>query len=192
MRRFDDVEPNVDSVWSRGGAGHSSELTRERVPYQYALRALGAYLDERRANSINLLEAEGGFAVRYQPQRNLPDTVLVRVEYPELKELSAELERRRRRKSFPFGSKESAGPNSYENVLRALGYELDEVQAYSILIDEIDDGMVITYQYLSPHEGFNARKRMVILGSDAMQAVLQDAEARREHRKHGILSLLAS
>jgi hypothetical protein len=33
---------------------------------------------------------------------------------------------------------------------------------------------------------------MVILGSDAMQAVLQDAEARREHRKHGILSLLAS
>jgi hypothetical protein len=191
MRRFDDNEPYADPLWAR--AGTAIELPRDRVAYQSALRALGAFLDERGAHCINLLEAEDGFAVRYQPHPGSPETILVRIDGKELLSLSNELDHRRRRKAFRFGAKEHAEDHrTYENVLRALGYELDQVQAYSILIDEIDDGMVVTYQYLNPQEGFNARKRMVILGGEAMNGVLVDAESRREQRKHGILSLLAS
>jgi hypothetical protein len=192
MRRFDDQEPCADPLWNRGTA---IDLPGERVPYQAALRALGAFLDERGASSINLLEAESGFAVRYQAHSGSPDTTLVRLDGEELLSLSSELERRRRRgRGFFFGGgKEQPEENrTYENILRALGYELDQVQAYSILVDEIDDGMVVTYQYLNPREGFNARKRMVILGGEAMRNVLEDAQSRREQRKHGILTLLAS
>jgi hypothetical protein len=192
MRRFDDTpESYPDTLWNH--AGTAAQLPHDRVIYQSALRTIGAYLDECGACNINLLEAEKGFAMRYQPHRGSPDTVLVRMDENEIKDLTVELERRRRWGSFRLGHKgPGSGKPTYENMLRALGYELDQVLAYSILVDEIDDGMVVTYQYLNPQEGFNARKRMVILGSEVMHAVLEDAQVRREHRKHGIVTLLAS
>jgi len=190
MRRFDDHESYGDPRWAM--VGSAVKLPGDRVPYQSVLRALGTFLDDRAASGINLLETEGGFAVRYQPDKRTPQTVLVTMNADEVASLAAEVDRRRRRKAFHFGGGNAGEHRTYENILRALGYELDQVQAYSILVDEIDEGMVVTYQYLNPQEGFNARKRMVILGTDAMKSVLEDAQARREQRKLGILTLLAS
>lgn len=186
MRNHDDTEMYADPLWHRVS---NTTQSQNRVPYQATLRALGAYLDHEEARRINLLEENGGFAVRYQPDRDHPDSVMVHWENHALLSISHERQQKRRRQSM-FGRAGQA-KTTYENVLRALGYELDVVEAYSILVDEIDDGMVVTYQYLNPTEGFNAKKRMVILGSDVMKSVLQDAEARREQRKHGVLSLLA-
>jgi hypothetical protein len=161
-----------------------------RVSYQVALRSLGAYLDERNVTRLNVLESNTGFAVRYQPQPEQPETEFVHLSYHDLLSLNGQLEQKRRRRAFSFAKQENE-KNTYENILRALGYELDAVEAYSLLIDEINEGMLITYQYFRPNEGFNARKRMVILGADAVRTVLEDAEARRERRKSGVLSLLA-
>ena len=105
--------------------------------------------------------------------------------------MSRELERKRKRRPFHLGHQEEPVGTGYENILRALGYELDQVEAYSLLIDELDEGLVVTYQYLRPTEGFSARKRMVILGAEALQSVVEDARSRREQRKLGILNLLA-
>jgi hypothetical protein len=194
MMRYNE-EPEVygDPLWSRAGSTINShgEVQTDRISYQTALRALGSFLDQHKARRINLLEAGDGFAVRYQETANSPDYVMARLPHAELVSVAAELERKRKRMSFPFGGRDAGTRANYENVLRALGYELDHVEAYSLLVDEIDDGMVVTYQYLKPSEGFNARKRMVILGTDAMHAVLADAQARREQRKHGVLTLLA-
>lgn len=191
MRRFDDHESYADPRWAH--VGSAVKLPGDRVPYQSVLRALGSLLDEHGASSINLLEAENGFAVRYQPHRGSPETVLAQYNEEGLKNLAGDVDRRRRRKAFHFGGGGgSTERRTYENILRAIGYELDQVQAYSILLDETDDGMVVTYQYLNPQEGFNARKRMVILGTEAMRGVLDDAQSRREQRKLGILTLLAS
>lgn len=160
---------------------------QDRVPYQTTLRVLGSFLDEERARRINLMEVADGFAARYQHDRDNPDSILARFTFPEISKLERDLAGRRRGRFNRSGSTQSA----YENILRALGYELDDAGAYSILVDEIDEGMVVTYQYLKPTEGFNARKRMVIMGAEAMQSVLDAAHARREQRLAGILTLLA-
>jgi hypothetical protein len=187
MKTFDHDKVSADPLWSH--RGQPVEHLERRITYQSALRAVGAYLDEHGARRINLLESGDGFAVRYQPQRDTPDSVLVLLSTDKLLDLSAQPERKRRR--GPFGLSTSIEHGAYENVLRALGFELDQVHAYSILVDEIDEGMVVTYQYLKPAEGFNARKRMVILGAAAMQSVLNDAKSRREQRERGDLALLA-
>lgn len=186
MRKQIDSPVYSDPIWPR--AAHAGEQ-RTRVPYQAALRAVGAYLDQRDAKRINLLEDTSGFAVRFQPQPDQPECVMVRLDNSQLLSLSSELERKRRR-TIRLRSGEKVRM-SYENVLRALGHEFDMLDAYTVLVDEFDGGMVVTYQYLNPSEGFNAQKRMVILGPEAMQSVLDSAEARREQRKQGLLTLLA-
>lgn len=188
MRRSDELDGFPDPTARR--AGSPVDLPRDRIAYQSVLRSLGAHLDDLGARRINLLETEDGYAVRYQPDPRKPEIVLLHMSMHDLLILAEELERKRRRKAL-FGSKTDTAGKTYENVLRALGYELDQAEAYSILVDEIDEGMLVTYQYLNPIEGFNARKRMVILGSNAVHSVLSDAESRREQRKRGIMTMLA-
>ncbi len=190
--RSHDEEREGDSPWHRGvdPGNQEYEVISERVPYQAVLRALGSWLDDRRAKRVNVLEAMGGFAVRYQLDSANADTESFFLAYNRLLSLADELENRRKRRAFPRLGRE-APQATYENLLRALGYELDGIDAYSILIDEVDEGMLVTYQYLRPTEGFQARKRMVILGPEAVQSVLEDARARREYWKSGVFALLA-
>jgi hypothetical protein len=63
-------------------------------------------------------------------------------------------------------------------VFRALGFELDALDAYSILVDELEDGFLVTY-HLNPHESYMLRKHMVILRRNEMFQVLSAADARR-------------
>lgn len=179
--------PTPDPRWEHLPDGES------RPSYQNSLRALGQYLDRQGAQRVNLLEEVNGYTVRYQLQRDHPDSVFVRLSHDEIPTVATHAEGRKRRGLFGRGRDEhGSSTQTYENVLRALGYELDQVEAYSLLIDEVDEGMLVTYQYLRPTEGFTTRKRMVILGDDAVRAVVEEAEQRREQRKQGVLSLLAS
>ena len=192
MTDQDTVEIYADPLWTRVGSNvnNHAQVSRERVPYQATLRAIGARLDGMRVCRINLLEVADGFMIRYQESQDDSQLSLLHCEHRELLSLSTELEHKRKRKGFSFSQKESS-VGTYENVLRALGFELDQAEAYSLLIDELDDGMVVTYQYLRPSEDFQARKRMVILGAEAMAAVIEDAKSRRDNGKRGGMSLQA-
>lgn len=192
MKGYDEsgAQPAIGSQFLSGPFDIPTEFRRERFPYQNSLRAVGAYLDERNAHRINVIEAADGFAVRYQLAATDPDSILARLSSQELSEREQDGGGGWKRRSFPF-ARNTHEAATYENILRALGYELDYVEAYSLLIDELEEGIVVTYQYLKPTEGFNARKRMVILGSEALDAVLDDARSRREQRKRGVLTLLA-
>jgi hypothetical protein len=184
-----ELEPVLpsDRVYTMAAVGETPEgLRRERVPYEFTLRALGAMLDERESVRIHVLEVINGFMMRYCLAPSDSALYTHRATHAELLELSAAVESRRHRKVFPFGFR--LGQNArgtYEDALRALGSELDTMKAYSILIDETDEGFLVTYQYLNPAQGFMVRKRMAFLGREAISQARQEARSRRKEHSGG-------
>lgn len=184
-----DFEAVSDPLWHRLHDATKSAEKGEKPSYQELLRCVGQFFDAHEASRIHVLEVIDGFSVRYQTGDTPDSTRTAHLTETALARTGRDLETRRRRLSFHFGRR--AEEADYEDILRALGYELDVVRAYSLLIDELDDGIVVTYQFLKPTEGFNVRKRMVILGQEAMRSVVADAHHRREQRSKGVLTLLA-
>ncbi len=193
MTENESLEVYGDPLWTRASSSVASpgDTNRERVPYQATLRAIGAHMDDIDASRINLLEVADGFMVRYEGKGTDGELAVVHLRHTDLLSLTHELERKRKRRPFSLFQANQEPGGSYENILRALGFELDQAEAYSLLIDELDDGMIVTYQYLRPSEGFQARKRMVILGTDAMEAVIESAKDRRDQPVGSGMSLLA-
>ena len=67
----------------------------------------------------------------------------------------------------------------YQDVLRAIGCELDRAEAYSITIDELDQGVFVSYVEPDLEEGYVGTKRMALLGPDEIGAVVEEARTRR-------------
>jgi hypothetical protein len=164
-------------------SGEWEEMVRQRGTYEGALRTIGAYLEVVGAHHVSIVEAVDGFDIRHEQSDRNTDLELRHVGY---REISA-LDRERRKERRPFGLGARRGKRRYGDTLRALGHELDVAKAYSLLVDEVDDGFLVTYQYLRPSQGFLVRKRMVFLDTDSVARVLDDAGGRREG-----FSLLAS
>jgi hypothetical protein len=165
-----------------GMAGRSVE---EKVSYQPTLRAVGKYLDERSSCRLNVLELPDGYLVRYQGSDEAPDQIAVNFSWAQLLGQGEMLEERRTkedRRLFSSARNDSAPSRpgeGYENFLRALGYELDRSQAYTITLDEVDDGMVLTYLFIDARQSFLPHKRMVFLTPKELDTVKQDALDRR-------------
>jgi hypothetical protein len=152
------------------------EMIRQRGSYEAALRIIGAYLETHNFLHASIVEGVDGFEIRHE--RSATDATLEsrHVGYSELTTLDRELKKKRR----PFGLGLRRGGHRYEDTLRALGHELDAARAYSLLVDEVDDGFLVTYQFLKPSQSFLVRKRMVFLDIDSVERVLDDAHDRRE------------
>ena len=194
MSTSDTLEVYAPPLWKQFSPGailQTDELP-VRIPYWASLRAVGAYLDERHAHNVNVLENERGFNVRYAREEHQIADEFADLQHTHLGSLTYEQDRKKRRRGFTFGRSHEERAGYYENRLRAIGHELDSVGAYSIRLEELEEGWLLTYQYLRPTEGFNARKRMVILGIQEIQSILDDAVERRDRRKRGILTMLAS
>ena len=76
---------------------------------------------------------------------------------------------------------EQIGP--YQDFLRALGFELEQAGAYFILLDEVDDDFLITYQYLRPTQGYQPYKHLSVINRNAREDLLQSAYSRRQTQK---------
>ena len=154
----------------------SDERGQLTLPYQQLLRGLGARLDEYCARNIHLLEEPDGFTVRYQTEPAENDLIMARFGHDQLMNAQAEMERHRARHP-------PSGADSYQDFLRALGFELEERSAYSILVDELEDSFLVTYQYLKPEQGYVLRKAMIVAGPDEKGAIMQHAHERRQRQK---------
>jgi hypothetical protein len=154
-------------------SGERGPLT---LPYQRLLRGIGAHLDEYCSRNVHLLEEPNGFTVRYQTEPGKNELIVARYSHDELLQRQAEMERHQARGS-------PAGAGSYQDFLRALGFELETRSAYSILVDELEDGFLVTYQYLKPEEGYVLRKAMIVAGPGEIGAILQHAHERRQRPK---------
>jgi hypothetical protein len=147
------------------------------LSYQTSLRSIGAWLDEWCASGVTLVETPGGWAVRYGFKRTTPPALLKLFERAELEAL--EVERRKLREAVPNPPRRAG---HYEDVLRALGAELDSAHAATAVIDHIDEAMLVTFQIRKPSEGFNWHKQMLLVMPEARQAMLDRARRRRKPR----------
>lgn len=162
----------------------------DKVPYEMALRSIGAYFDEHGAQEINVIETNEGFSIRYQPDPVQPDLRSGEFKYDDLESLTGHLEWHRN----PRHSARNGDQNGrYQDFFRALGHELDYVTAYDILLDEVGDSILLTYLQLDPAHSVAARKLMIMVGSKERQEVLASAHRRRiaGSTQPGLLDVLA-
>jgi hypothetical protein len=156
----------------------------EGLTYQVALRELGAWLDDRgRAPGIRIVETTEGFIVQQSSPHSTGLETSEAIAFDQVWNLADNAKRRKR-------SKEKDG--GYQNLLRAVGYELDEADAHSILLEQIDDDLLLTY--LSPHYvgGFALMKHFSIIQPETRVEMLHAAQGRRSPGKlvKGFLRLI--
>lgn len=149
--------------------------------YQWMLRALGAFLDEEPSCRISLTEVPDGFLIRLQRALHKLEPEVFHFKRETLKEQLDQLMRERRttRTMNRHQGVWSRFPNGHQDFLRALGFELDEANAHSIFIDELEDGFVITYTCPDSESRTGWTKKMVELHLPEIEAILNAAFERR-------------
>jgi CheY-like chemotaxis protein len=120
-----------------------AHIPRERLEltYQNRLRTIGRQLDVYGYHTATIIEVDGGFLVRAHRQRarlpqalEFPDRDFPRLVASAIHEERAEEKRIHQTELTPTG---------YEDLLRALGYRLDEASAEAIVITELEDQLVV-------------------------------------------------
>jgi hypothetical protein len=147
--------------------------------YQSMLRAIGAYLDAQPSYRIAVAEVPDGFLVRMHRAPHIPEPMVLHVTRTAiLEQLQLMLTRKPPKRGLQPGVW-SRFPNGHQDFLRALGYELDEASARAIFLEELEDGIVVTYTYPEPETRVR-RKRLVVLGLVEIEAILNAAFERRK------------
>ena len=149
--------------------------------YQWMLRAVGAYLDQEPSCRITVTETPDGFLVRLQRALHKLEPEVLHFDRDALKE-HLELLRRERRPMATSARHQgvwSNFPNSHQDFFRALGFELDEANAHSVFIDELEDGFVVTYTCPESPGSTTWTKKMVVLGVQEIETILNTAFERR-------------
>jgi hypothetical protein len=172
--------PPAEGVDMIGHAG-------QEVSYQRLLRALGGYLDQEPPGRFRVLEVLEGFTVLVERGGGRPLVQQVHFERTTLAQQAEQLVRGR--KVFSKGPSENwhLCRSGHQDFLRALGYELDDSEARGLSVDELEDGLVVTYSYLDPTQGYSWRKHVVLLREPEMQEILKAAKSRKQR---GFLSSL--
>jgi hypothetical protein len=162
--------------------------TGQKLSYQRMLRALGSYLDQERPGKFCILEVPDGFTVVVERSRLAPDLQEMHFTRGTLTEKAEQLMRGRRPSLRERAENWVLAPGGYEDFMRAIGFELDDSEAHGVLLRELESGILVTYSYLDPSQGYSWRKHMVTLGRGEIEQVLGAAYDRRQRR--GILGLI--
>ncbi|HEX6508468.1 MAG TPA: hypothetical protein VF221_12625, partial [Chloroflexota bacterium] len=153
---------------------HSEEQVHgeDELSYESTLRGLGAWLDDRSANGITVLEIEPTYVVLFNSNGDRdprePSDISVR-------ELVAYESQLRTRLGTPGGR--------YQDLLRALGHELDDLKASNLLIDEAEDEILLTYVFRPPDGRLLSRKQHSIIKRGDEASLLDKARSRRKVEK---------
>jgi hypothetical protein len=154
-------------------------VSGQRTPYQPLLRALGAELDARSATQVTVVELSDGFLARFLRAHALITAEVAEWPLSWLMQRSEELRHTRAR----FRGRQRPAQSQYQDLFRAVGYELDQVPAYSLALDELEDRLLLTYLHHNPHSGYVLLKRLVVLGEDERRQLLLAAQGRRAKRR---------
>jgi hypothetical protein len=159
----------------------------EKPSYERMLSVVGAWLDDLGAIGFNLMETPDGFvlAADLVAYATLPESR--ELTYANLKDLELEYGKRRR------SSKQSPSaltPEGRDHFFRALGYELDAAAAHSILMDELEAELLLTYSYIDASQGYLWRKRMVTIDAENVREILVAERSRERSHSKGLLGFL--
>lgn len=150
------------------------------VTYQSMLRAVGALLDEEPTCRITLTEGPEGFIVRLQRALHKLEPQVFNFKRETMADQIERLmsERSRRQTRLLHQGVWAHLPNGHQDFLRALGYELDVAQARDILLDELEDGIVLTYT-TRDESTMEWRRLMIRMRLPEMEEILNAAFERR-------------
>jgi hypothetical protein len=143
----------------------------EGVRYQTLLRALGSWLDSQTFSGYTALETGREFTIVTRDGED--GATLSTMTFAKLVTLERDLRAHR-------------GPSGpYQDFLRALGHELDEAVASNILLEEVEDGLLLTYLMLPPDSSLMWKKQHVLLDTDDRSNLLKKAVGRRAQVEYG-------
>ena len=157
----------------------------ERVEYEPALRVIGRHLDAEPAYHISVLEVADGFTVRSHPSRHRSDGRTVHFTWDRLRDLSIfqtagrGCRRRPRRHSGMWAN----FPNGHEDFFRALGHDLDESGASSLSVDEMPEGVAVSYMRPNQDDPLYFDKYHQVMRKEDIERMLQVAQERRNGRR---------
>ncbi|GAC1514283.1 MAG: hypothetical protein NVS2B16_20720 [Chloroflexota bacterium] len=165
-----------------------SEPKRDQDLYQLVLRAIGGYLDQEEYERFRVLEEPDGYTVVLEDFAANAPLRSIHLERATLQQQTDYLRRgrkvfgRSRRRPWKLSS---PGRQPFFEV---LGVELDDAQARELCLDEVNDGLLVTYSFLDPSRGFAWRKHMVVLRAPEIQTLLESV--RNRQRRRGFLGAL--
>lgn len=157
------------------GAVTDEGLNTPGIPsYQDLLRAIGAFFDASGAEDVTVFQVDAGFVARFHGPESGSESKSRHFAVGELMHDAEAAKQRPQRRAE--GTRRE---RSYENILRTLGWELDEVAAATVTIDELPSELYVSWLARNPQEGLAVIKRHATLGLDALSTMLHDAEGRR-------------
>jgi hypothetical protein len=167
-----------------GGPKADDMLDPSRVSYQWTLRQIGVFLNEQGGCRMSLVEVPDGFQLRYYVGHLSREC---RVHHFLRQELISRHVKKQRTLQRPqktnassdHRSPDSRSPGGYQDSLRALGYELDRVSVFFIVLDEVGEALIVTYLSVDARYNLNPRKKMVFLQAQDRQAIVSSAHERR-------------
>jgi hypothetical protein len=150
-------------------------LDGHHVPYQTSLRVIGDFLDGHSPCKARVIEVPHGFEVSSQPSHGEGEPARRLFSHEELRSQAEKPCLR----TIPGQGKSVSPRTEYQELFRAIGYELETWEVYLILLDELDDGFLLTYQYYSRDSGLILHKRHVVVRQEDGAILLRSAIARR-------------
>jgi hypothetical protein len=152
------------------------------------LRVIGRDLDHRHASRVRVMETPDGFTVHYFEDSQSAEMGNLTFSHEELNARARSVRLQPLlRHPMGGGKRFKRGKPTYQDFFRALGYELEDAGAYLILLDELEEGYLLTYQFYNPDSGFMLHKHRVALHADAAGEIVNVASMRRGRvaRKRG-------
>lgn len=149
--------------------------------YQVTLRAIGAWLDDRKPAYFTIFETPDGFSIVSTASRIPPSPEEAHFRFDSL---ARQHERLRQYRGNIHKSGGDAGTPLFatgrQDFLHALGCELDDAGAEAIVVDQLDDSVVLSYAYVDPSTDFSWHKRMALMNKDDIETVTRVARNRRQ------------
>lgn len=159
----------------------AAEEQTDRISYQRALRVIGRHLDAEPAYHVSILEVADGFTVRSHPARHRTDGRIVHFKWDRLHDLvifhsaGRDCVRRRHRHQGIWAN----FPSGHEDFFRALGFTLDTEHANSLSVDEVPEGISVSYMRSEDNNPLSFEKCHTVYHKEQIESMLRAAQERR-------------
>jgi hypothetical protein len=166
------------------GRDDSPPVSARQHPYQDALRTIGDWLDRSEWDTFTIFEVRDGFSVvlegsddRLQEFDFTLDELLWNPKSAKPASTSRGSKGKGRiSRTSPSASLTRSG---YSDFLRALGFELDVAEAHSMILTKVGDTYLLSYAYIDAAQGYNGRKRRIVIDADGIEEIMGVARSRR-------------
>lgn len=158
-----------------------AEHPTEQLSYEQALRVIGRHLDAEPAHHISVMEVADGFTVRSHPSQQRSDARTVHFSWERLRDLFIFQASGRgcQRKHHRHQGMWQNFPHGHEDFFRALGHIIDRDKATSVTVDELPEGIAVSYIVTDPDNPPYAQKVYAVMREGEIQTMLEAAQKRR-------------